>query len=141
MRVQEDQNQNEESDSKRLTSFGKALRASSIDELPSLWNITKGEMSFIGPRPLFPEYLELYSQRQRKRHSVKPGLTGLAQISGRNLVPWDERFELDVQYTEQLSISLDIKILLKTFRIIIRQIGISEAGSSTMTKFGKGNSD
>ena len=102
-------------DSKRLTNTGKFIRKLSLDELPQLWNVVAGKMSLVGPRPLFTAYLPYYSERERKRHLVRPGITGLAQVSGRNNLKWDDRLELDVQYVENLSFSMDMMILLKTF--------------------------
>lgn len=122
-------------DAERLTPLGRFLRSSSLDELPELWNVLKGEMSLVGPRPLLVEYLELYSPRQARRHEVRPGLTGLAQVSGRNLVEWDERLELDVRYVETRSLALDLRILVQTLQAVIRREGISEAGGATMTPF------
>lgn len=108
-------------DAERLTSLGKFLRQTSLDELPQLWSVLKGDMSLVGPRPLLVEYLPYYTERERKRHSVRPGITGLAQISGRNRLPWEERLELDVQYVEKQSLSLDLDILLKTiWKVIAR---------------------
>ena len=106
-------------DADRLPSFGRFLRSTSLDELPQLWNVVTGDMSLVGPRPLLLEYLPYYTERERIRHSVRPGLTGLAQTSGRNRLPWDERLELDVQYAETLSLSLDLAILFKTVRLVI----------------------
>lgn len=122
-------------DEVRLTRFGRLLRSTSIDELPELVNIVRGEMSLVGPRPLLMEYLPLYDARQRRRHDVRPGLTGLAQVSGRNNVPWSEKFELDVQYVEKLSLKLDLWILWRTVLQVIRRSGITEDGSATMTRF------
>ena len=109
-------------DSERLTSFGKMLRATSLDELPELFNILKGDMSIIGPRPLLISYLPYYSEREKKRHSVRPGLTGLAQVSGRNFIDWDRRLEKDVEYVEHLSLGLDIKVLIMTVQTVFGQI-------------------
>ncbi|MBN1795540.1 MAG: sugar transferase [Sedimentisphaerales bacterium] len=111
-------------DKERLTATGKAIRRLSLDELPQLWNVLKGNMSLVGPRPLFTDYLPYYTQREKKRHGVRPGITGLAQTSGRNKVNWDERLELDVQYVENLSFLLDMKILTKTFWQTIRSEGV-----------------
>lgn len=105
-------------DAQRLTPFGKTLRKTSLDELPELWNILKGDMSLVGPRPLLPEYLPWYTQRERLRHTVRPGLTGLAQVNGRNALDWDTRFELDAQYVENLSFRLDCKIIVMTVKTI-----------------------
>ncbi len=122
-------------DSERLTSFGKLLRSTSLDELPELINILKGDMSFIGPRPLLVEYLELYNEEQKHRHDVRPGLTGLAQVEGRNLLSWEERFKLDVKYVENVGFINDIKIILKTIGVVFKREGVSSATSSTMEKF------
>jgi len=124
----------------RLTSFGKTLRSTSLDELPELWNILKGEMSFIGPRPLLVEYLHLYSDTQKKRHEVRPGLTGLAQVNGRNTVDWQNRFLYDIEYVNNLSFLLDLKILFKTVFVVLKREGISSGTSTTMEPF-KGNED
>jgi sugar transferase EpsL len=123
------------SDADRLTPFGKWLRSSSLDELPTLWNILRGEMSMVGPRPLLVEYLPLYSQRQRRRHDVKPGLTGWAQINGRNALSWEEKFELDVWYVDHASFTLDLKIIWLTLGKVLRREGISATGDATMPKF------
>ncbi len=125
-------------DEKRLTGVGKIIRSLSLDELPQLYNILKGDMSFIGPRPLLEEYLPLYNERQRKRHDVKPGITGWAQVNGRNLLDWPTRFEYDVWYVEHLSFWLDMKILWLTLIKVLRREGISGEGSATMEKF-RGN--
>lgn len=130
-----DENGNLLPDEDRLTKFGKLLRKSSLDELPQLINIIKGEMSFVGPRPLLVEYLPLYSKEQRKRHGVYPGLTGLAQINGRNAIKWEEKFELDIKYTKKISLSMDIKIILLTFILVIKQKNIGYNGSITTEKF------
>ena len=122
-------------DSERLTSFGKALRNTSLDELPELWNVIKGDMSLVGPRPLLMEYLPLYSEEQARRHKVRPGITGYAQINGRNAIGWQERFELDNWYVDNQSLWLDIKILLKTVKKVIVKDGISAEGEATMSKF------
>lgn len=119
----------------RLTRFGKILRASSLDELPELINIIKGEMSFVGPRPLLVEYLEFYSDEQMKRHNMKPGITGWAQVNGRNAISWEEKFELDVWYVENWSIWVDIKILFLTVYKVLRRDGVSQEGHVTMEKF------
>jgi len=123
------------SDAQRLTPFGRFLRASSLDELPELWNVLRGEMSLVGPRPLLMEYLPLYSPEQSRRHEVRPGITGWAQVNGRNAVGWDERFRLDVWYVEQQSMWLDIQILWKTVRKVMLREGISAQGESTMPRF------
>jgi lipopolysaccharide/colanic/teichoic acid biosynthesis glycosyltransferase len=114
-------------DEQRQTKFGIALRKTSLDELPSLFNVLKGELSFVGPRPLLMCYLPVYSQRERKRHEVRPGITGLAQVNGRNAISWDEKLEYDIQYVENLSLWLDLKILLKTFATVFGQKGISDS--------------
>jgi len=125
-------------DSERLTSFGRMLRSTSLDELPSLWNVIKGEMSLVGPRPLLPEYLALYNSRQLRRHEVRPGITGWAQVNGRNAVGWQERLEMDVWYVENRSFLLDCRILLRTFIQVFRRAGISQPGHATMEPF-RGN--
>ena len=122
-------------DDVRLTKFGKLMRSLSLDELPEFINILKGDMSFVGPRPLLVEYLELYNERQAMRHNVRPGLTGLAQANGRNLLTWEDRFEYDVEYVENLSILLDIKIIFKTVSGVLRREGINSENSATMEKF------
>ena len=122
-------------DSERLTDFGKALRNSSIDELPELWNVLKGDMSLVGPRPLLMEYMPLYSKAQLRRHDVRPGITGYAQVNGRNAIGWDKKFELDTWYVDNQSLWLDIKILLKTVKKVLIKDGISADGEATMSKF------
>jgi lipopolysaccharide/colanic/teichoic acid biosynthesis glycosyltransferase len=122
-------------DEERLTSFGKFLRSTSLDELPELWNILKGDMSFIGPRPLLMDYLPLYTSAQLRRHEVKPGVTGWAQINGRNSISWDEKFILDIWYVDNVSFWLDIKILLITIKKVIMRKDISKEGMATMSKF------
>ncbi|QIW09645.1 sugar transferase [Francisella sp. LA112445] len=122
-------------DSARLTKFGKFIRSTSLDELPSLINILKGDMSIVGPRPLLVEYLELYSYKQRKRHIVRPGLTGWAQINGRNATTWQARFENDIYYVSNVSFALDTKIILKTFVKVFKRSGVSSSDSVTMEKF------
>lgn len=112
-------------DEVRLTSFGKLLRATSLDELPELWNIFKGEMSLIGPRPLLVDYLPYYYEKERKRHTVRPGLTGYAQVNGRNFLGWDDRLEKDVYYVEHLSFLLDLKILIKTVLVVLKKEDVS----------------
>ena len=124
-------------DEQRLTKLGTFLRNTSIDELPEFWNVFKGEMTLVGPRPLLPEYLSVYSERQSKRHDVRPGLTGLAQVSGRNEIDWDKRLELDVWYVEHQTFILDIKILLLTFWVVLSGNGIAHKGSVTMPKFNR----
>ena len=123
------------SDSDRLTRFGEFLRSTSLDELPSLWAVLKGEMSLVGPRPLLVEYLSLYSKKQSRRHEVKPGITGWAQVNGRNAISWDEKFDLDVWYVDNQSIWLDIKILCLTIKKVIVRDGISAQGDATMPPF------
>ena len=125
-------------DKERLTAFGKFLRLSSIDEFPELWNVIKGDMSLVGPRPLLLEYLPLYSDFQLKRHNVKPGITGWAQINGRNLIDWNIKFEYDVWYVENHSFWLDFKILFLTFKKVLKGEGVSAKDVATMTKF-RGN--
>lgn len=127
------------SDAERLTPFGRWLRSTSLDELPELWNILRGDMSFVGPRPLLTEYLTLYTPGQVRRHEVRPGLTGWAQIHGRNAVSWEERFELDVWYVDNCSFRLDLCIIFATVRCVLSRSGISAAGEATMPAF-KGNS-
>lgn len=122
-------------DKDRLTKFGKMLRATSLDELPELFNILKGDMSLIGPRPLLIKYLPLYNEEQRHRHDVRPGLTGLAQVNGRNAISWEERFALDVTYVRNLSFLLDVKILFQTVAVVFRHSGISSATDATMEAF------
>lgn len=122
-------------DAERLTSFGRFLRSTSLDELPELWNVLKGEMSLVGPRPLLMEYIPLYSPEQARRHEVRPGITGWAQINGRNAVDWDDRFRMDVWYVDHQSFLLDLRILMLTFKKVLFREGISAAGEATMTKF------
>ena len=122
-------------DAERLTKLGRFLRTSSIDELPELWNVLKGDMSLIGPRPLLMEYLPLYSPEQARRHDVRPGVTGWAQVNGRNAISWTEKFALDVWYVDNRSIWLDLKIIWLTIRKVIKRDGISAAGEATMSKF------
>lgn len=122
-------------DEVRLTSFGKKLRSSSLDELPELLNILKGDMSLVGPRPLLVQYLPLYNAQQRKRHEVKPGITGLAQINGRNRITWEEKFSYDVQYVENISWKEDIRILAETVLTVFKREGINSENSATMEDF------
>jgi lipopolysaccharide/colanic/teichoic acid biosynthesis glycosyltransferase len=122
-------------DSDRLTSFGRWLRATSLDELPELWNVLKGDMSLVGPRPLLMEYLPLYSPEQARRHAVRPGVTGWAQVNGRNAVSWERKFELDVWYVERHNLWLDVKIVAMTVVRIVRRDDISAPGSATAEKF------
>lgn len=122
-------------DSERLTPFGKMLRSTSLDEMPELWNVIKGDMSIVGPRPLLMEYLPLYNQEQAKRHLVRPGMTGHAQVNGRNAISWEEKFKLDTWYVENQSVWLDFKIMLKTVKKVLAKDDINEAGEATMSKF------
>lgn len=122
-------------DADRLTSFGRFLRASSLDELPELWNVLKGDMSLVGPRPLLMEYLPLYSPEQARRHEVRPGITGWAQVNGRNTLSWADRFKLDVWYVDHRSTWLDFKILWLTLRKVLEREGISASGEATMPRF------
>lgn len=122
-------------DERRLTAFGRWLRSTSFDELPELWNILKGDMSFVGPRPLLVDYLPFYNEKQRKRHRVRPGLTGLAQVSGRNALAWEERFALDVQYVDNVSFLGDLSIMVRTVLAVLRREGISSESSVTMEVF------
>jgi lipopolysaccharide/colanic/teichoic acid biosynthesis glycosyltransferase len=122
-------------DAARLGQLGRFLRATSLDELPELWNVLRGDMSLVGPRPLLMEYLPLYSPEQARRHEVRPGVTGWAQVNGRNAIGWDEKFALDVWYVENRSFWLDLKILLLTVKKVFVREGISESGEATMTRF------
>jgi lipopolysaccharide/colanic/teichoic acid biosynthesis glycosyltransferase len=122
-------------DSERLTHLGRFLRSSSLDELPELWNVLKGDMSLVGPRPLLMEYLPLYSPEQARRHEVRPGITGWAQVNGRNAISWDEKLALDVWYVDNRSLCLDLKIIWLTIRKVAKREGISAAGEATMSKF------
>lgn len=135
MRDSTDNNGNPLPDSERLTDFGKKLRATSLDELPELWNVLKGDMSLVGPRPLLMEYLPFYNAEQAKRHNVRPGITGYAQVNGRNSLSWEEKFKLDTWYVEHQSFLLDMKILLQTVKKVIVKDGISANGEATMTRF------
>lgn len=130
-----DENGNPLPDSERLTPFGQMLRATSLDEMPELWNVIKGEMSIVGPRPLLMEYLPLYNSEQAKRHNVRPGMTGYAQVNGRNAISWEEKFKLDTWYVENQSLWLDFKIMLKTVKKVLAKDDISAEGEATMTKF------
>lgn len=125
-------------DDQRLTPFGKRLRSTSLDELPELWNVLRGDMSLVGPRPLLMEYLPLYDQRQLRRHEVRPGVTGWAQVNGRNALSWPQKFELDVWYVDNRSLWLDVKILWMTVRKVLVREGISADGQATMERF-RGN--
>ena len=135
MRDAQDANGNPLPDEERMTPFGSFLRSSSLDELPELWNVLKGEMSLVGPRPLLMEYLPLYSPEQYRRHAVRPGVTGWAQINGRNAISWDDKFKLDVWYVDNQSFWLDIKILWLTVKKVLVRDGISAEGEATMSKF------
>lgn len=123
------------SDEQRLTSFGKKLRSTSLDELPELFNILKGDMSIVGPRPLLVDYLDLYNEKQKHRHDVRPGLTGLAQINGRNTLSWEDRFDKDIKYIEIISFIVDLKIIFDTFKIVLRRDGINSDSCVTMEDF------
>ena len=133
-----DENGNLLPDEQRLPAFGKKLRSTSLDELPELWNIFKGDMSLIGPRPLLVKYLPLYSDEQRRRHLVRPGLTGLAQVNGRNAISWEDKFTFDTEYVDNVSFGLDAKIFFKTVKAVLTHEGISSETSVTMEEF-KGN--
>ena len=122
-------------DSERLTAFGKMLRSTSLDEMPELWNVIKGDMSIVGPRPLLTEYLPLYNAEQAKRHNVRPGMTGHAQVNGRNAIGWEEKFKLDTWYVEHQSTLLDFKIMFKTVHKVLAKDDISAEGEATMTRF------
>lgn len=123
-------------DQDRLTSFGRFLRSTSLDELPTLWNVLKGDMSLVGPRPLLVSYLGRYSQQQKRRHEVRPGVTGLAQVRGRNSLTWDEKFALDVEYVDQRSFRMDCRILAETIGFVLARRGIAAPGNATMPEFG-----
>lgn len=125
----------EGSDVERLTRAGRLIRSTSLDELPQLWNVLKGDMSLVGPRPLLMQYLPLYSDRHATRHSVRPGITGLAQVNGRNEISWDDRLELDARYVEQQSLRLDLQIIVQTIRQVAKRSGISAEGEVTMPAF------
>ncbi|AEV86432.1 sugar transferase [Actinoplanes sp. SE50] len=122
-------------DADRLTGLGRALRATSLDELPTLWNVLRGEMSLVGPRPLLMQYLDRYTPEQARRHEVRPGITGLAQVSGRNAVSWEERFAIDVWYVDHRSLGLNLRILARTVRLLLRRTGITAPGEATMPLF------
>jgi lipopolysaccharide/colanic/teichoic acid biosynthesis glycosyltransferase len=122
-------------DETRLVPYGRFLRATSLDEFPTFWNVLRGDMTLVGPRPLLPEYLPRYTAVQRRRHEVKPGITGLAQVKGRNSLTWDHKFELDVQYADRCSFRVDLGILLMTLITIVRREGISQSGHATMPEF------
>ena len=135
MRNAVDTDGNPLSDSERITRVGAFLRATSLDELPELWNVLKGDMSLVGPRPLLMEYLDLYTPEQARRHEVRPGVTGWAQVNGRNSISWEEKFKLDVWYVDNRSLWLDVKILLMTIKKVFIREGISAQGEATMSKF------
>jgi len=122
-------------DDQRLPKFGKLLRSTSLDELPELWNVLKGDMSLVGPRPLLMQYLDRYTPEQRRRHDVRPGITGWAQVNGRNNVPWEERFKMDVWYVDNHNLLLDIKILWMTVMKVVKRSDVSQEGHATMTEF------
>jgi lipopolysaccharide/colanic/teichoic acid biosynthesis glycosyltransferase len=124
-------------DADRLTPFGVRLRSTSLDELPSLWNVLRGDMSVVGPRPLLVEYLERYTPEQARRHEVRPGITGLAQVTGRNAISWEDKFAQDVRYVDRRSVGLDLRIVLATIGSVVKREGISAEGHATMTKFGE----
>jgi lipopolysaccharide/colanic/teichoic acid biosynthesis glycosyltransferase len=135
MRRATDGDGRELSDAERLTAVGRFLRASSLDELPELWNVLRGDMSVVGPRPLLTEYLPLYTAEQAHRHDVRPGITGWAQVNGRNSLTWNDRFALDLWYVEHRSLLLDLRILALTFSRVLRREGISHPGQATMKRF------
>ncbi len=130
-----DANGNELSDFERMSKIGRILRKTSVDELPQLLNIVKGDMSFVGPRPLLPEYLPLYTKEQMRRHEVRPGISGLAQVNGRNAISWEEKFALDVRYVDTLSFKTDVEIFFKTIQNVLKQEGINSDEANTMEKF------
>ena len=130
-----DENGNLLDDEYRLTSFGKKLRSTSLDELPELYNILKGDMSIVGPRPLLVKYLPLYNDEQKRRHDVRPGLTGLAQVSGRNAITWTEKFNRDIEYVDNVSLGLDISIFFKTIYCVLKKEGINSDSAATMEDF------
>ena len=127
-------------DEERLTSFGKKLRSTSLDELPELFNIFKGDMSIVGPRPLLVQYLNRYNQEQRKRHLTRPGITGLAQVEGRNSLSWQDKFQFDISYVNDITFLLDVKIVLKTIKVVFKKEGINSQNAATMEEF-KGNNE
>jgi lipopolysaccharide/colanic/teichoic acid biosynthesis glycosyltransferase len=135
MREAADEDRGPASDAERLTRFGRFLRASSLDELPELWNVLRGDMSLVGPRPLLMEYLPLYSAEQRRRHEMRPGITGWAQVNGRNAITWEQKFAYDVWYVEHRSFLLDLRILLRTIVRVVRRDGISQEGHATSLPF------
>ena len=128
-------------DDQRLSGVGRILRSTSLDELPELWNVLRGDMSLVGPRPLPVSYLPRYTEREARRHDVRPGITGLAQVSGRNALSWDERLELDVQYVETRTLGLDLRILWRTVAAVITRSGIAEEGQATMTELRPSHGD
>jgi len=125
-----------ESDADRITGLGRLLRSTSLDEIPQLWNVLRGDMSLVGPRPLLPEYLGRYTAEQARRHEVLPGITGLAQVSGRNAIGWDRKFELDREYVDRRGLGLDLRILARTLGVVLSGAGVSAEGHATMPKFG-----
>jgi len=127
-------------DSVRLTKFGRMLRSTSLDELPELFNILKGDMSIVGPRPLLIEYLPLYNEKQKHRHDVRPGLSGLAQVNGRNAISWEDKFDYDVEYVDKISFSMDLKLIVQTFLKVFKREGVNKSENVTMEKF-KGTSN
>ncbi|WP_154795561.1 sugar transferase [Occultella kanbiaonis] len=127
-----------EPDALRITRTGRFLRETSLDELPTFYNVLAGHMSIVGPRPLLPEYLPLYTEDQRRRHEVRPGITGIAQLAGRNSVPWARRLELDVEYVERMSVLLDASIAVRTLHLVIRRRGVAEPGHATSSRFDEG---
>jgi len=135
MTDEKDENGNLLPDEKRLKGIGKVIRSLSLDELPQLFNVLKGDMSFVGPRPLLVEYLELYNEEQKKRHDVLPGITGLAQVNGRNAISWHEKFKYDVEYVKKQSFLFDLKIMFLTVMKVFKREGISQQGNATMEKF------
>lgn len=122
-------------DAERMTSFGAKLRSASLDELPTLWNVLRGDMSLVGPRPLLMKYLDRYTPTQARRHDVRPGITGLAQVSGRNLLSWEARLAIDVEYVDMRSLGLDLRILARTVRAVVNRTGVSAEGDATMPEF------
>ena len=135
MNDKRDENGNSLSDADRLTKIGNFIRKTSLDEIPQLINVLKGDMSLVGPRPLLIQYLPLYNQKQKRRHNVKPGITGLAQVNGRNAISWEQKFEYDVQYVDRLSFILDVKILFLTVFKVFKSEGISQKGEATIQPF------
>lgn len=135
MTDEKDENGNLLPDDVRLTKFGKLLRSTSLDELPELFNILNGDMSIVGPRPLLVKYLPLYNEKQKHRHDVRPGFTGYAQVNGRNSITWEEKFDLDVYYTNHISFFIDVKIIVKTIKVVLLREGISSDTSVTMEEF------